>query len=705
MITETALLLVDMQQDFLQTQALQPDAVTLVARVALLLTRCRQVGIPVFHVRTLVAQDGGNRMPHWCRNGDRRCVEGSSGAEPPPALQALISERIYAKPFFSAFGNPRLHEDLRQAGVKSVLVAGVHTHACIHATVLDAYQLGYSVKLVVDGVGSYNPLHAELTLAHLVGRACEPVEAVALFPENDLRPRHTFFAAEGRVFPVRFTNGCWHAPSGHDLREIRDVCDWERTSGWVPIGGDEDVATAALLAALALDAWSGVALGERLRVLRSWRRELERKRSSCVDILIREIGKPRSDAEAGFSYALGLLDETLDRVKREAYDVLSTNVSVRYRARGVIAVVTSWNNPLALPVGKIAPALAYGNSLVWKPAPEAPELVLFLIETLKKAGLPDNCVTVVMGDAETVQALLRRLEVSAVSFTGSEIAGNQIAGICGLRGIALQAELGGNNAALISAHADIDNAAAELAMAAFSFAGQRCTAPRRLIVEKSVRARFCEALLATVRKLVIGDPDRADTHIGPLISKQARARMEALVDEGLKDGGRLLAGGRVPSELEHGGWFEPTVFADLPEASVLVQEESFGPLVVVQEACNFGHGIVLCNQVRQGLRAILYSGDESEQDIFVQEVKVGVIHINVAASRIAPDAPSLAGNHRGWDCPNMASGIATSTLAPRQSTALSCWLKDVANERIYVTFKCAASVSFWDRLCQNDKAL
>ncbi|MEO6422155.1 MAG: aldehyde dehydrogenase family protein [Candidatus Nitrotoga sp.] len=650
-MTGTALLLVDMQQDFLQTQALQPDAGTLVARVALLLTRCRQVGILVFHVRTLVTQDGGNRMPHWRRNGDRRCIEGSSGAESPPALQALLSERVYAKPYFSAFGNPSLHEDLRQAGVKSVLVAGVHTHACVHATVLDAYQLGYSVKLVVDAIGSYNPLHAELSLAHLVGRACEPVEAAALFPENDLRPRDTFFAEGGRVFPVRFTNGCWHAPAGHELLENRDVCEWGRTSGRVPIGGGEDVATAALLAALALEAWSGLTLGERLSVLQSWRRELERKRSVCVDILIREIGKPRSDAEAEFSYALGLLDETLDRVKREAYDVLSTNVSVRYRARGVIAVVTPWNNPLALPVGKIAPALAYGNSLVWKPAPQAPELVLFLIETLQKAGLPDNCITVVMGDAETVRALLRRPEVSAVSFTGSETAGNQIAGICGLRGIALQAELGGNNAALISANADIDNSAAELAMAAFSFSGQRCTAPRRLIVEETVRERFCEALLANVRKLVIGNPDRADTHIGPLISMQDQARMEALVDEGLKEGGRLLAGGRVPSVLKHGCWFAPTVFTDLPEVSELVQEESFGPLVVVQEASSFRHGIDLCNQVRQGLRAILYSGDESEQDIFVKEVKVGVIHINMAASRIAPDAPFLGWKSSGMGLP------------------------------------------------------
>ena len=280
----------------------------------------------------------------------------------------------------------------------------------------------------------------------------------------------------------------------------------------------------------------------------------------------------------------------------------------------MIAAVTPWNNPLALPVGKIAPALAYGNSLVWKPAPQAPELAMLLIETLRDAGLADDCLTVVMGDAQTVRALLRRPEISALSFTGSERAGRQIAGLCGLKGIALQAELGGNNAALITANADIDNAASQLARAAFSFSGQRCTAPRRLIVEEAVRERFCAALLANVGELRIGDPDLVETQVGPLSSKQAQARMEALVATGLQAGGRLLAGGRTPPALAQGCWFEPTVFADLPVTCPLVQEESFGPLVVIQAARDFEHGVALCNAVRQGLRAILYSATSSSSD-------------------------------------------------------------------------------------------
>jgi acyl-CoA reductase-like NAD-dependent aldehyde dehydrogenase/nicotinamidase-related amidase len=649
--TRAALVLVDLQRDFLDTVPLYPAADRLVERVSRLLARCREAGIPVFHIRTVVARDGRNLMPHWRRNGIRRCIEGTAGAEPPPALQSQETERVYTKPFFSAFGNPRLHGDLSQAGIKTLLVAGIHTHACIHATVLDAYQLGYAVKLVTDAIGSYAPLHAELTVSHLAGRACEAVDSGTLFPDLT-RPGQALPCAAGcEEFPVLYMDGRWHPASDHDFWEQRDPCDWDRMLGLVPIGRRQDAIQAAKRAAGAQEVWGRRPLDDRLRVLKAWHAALERRRPQFVDLLIREVGKPRRDAEAEYDYALGLLNETVKRAGQEAKVAFPGGAAVRYRPRGVVAVVTPWNNPLALPVGKLAPALAYGNAVVWKPALQSPALVRLQVAALEEAGLPDNCLNVVMGDAETAQFLLHSPEVTAVSFTGSEAAGSQISAVCGQRGIALQAELGGNNPAVVSARCDVEGAARALAMAAFSFSGQRCTAPRRLVVQEDIHARFCGALVDAVRDLVLGDPGSADTRLGPLISRQCQARMRALVEKGLSEGGRLLTGGGIPSTLKRGCWFEPTVFDRLPETSPLVQEEAFGPLLVIQEARDFGHAIALCNHVRQGLRAILYSSDPFEQQRFVDEVHAGVVHINEAASRIAPDMPFLGWKSSGMGLP------------------------------------------------------
>jgi nicotinamidase-related amidase len=168
-----ALLLVDVQLDFLDSQDLQPPREILLRDLAGILARCRERDVPVLHVRTLVAADGHDRMPHWTRSGDRRCVVGSRGAETPVALREGPDEKVYAKQFYSGFGNPALETDLRTAGIDTVLVCGVHTHACVQATVLDAYQRGFRVILIAGAVASYAPLLAQLTLDHLSGRACE----------------------------------------------------------------------------------------------------------------------------------------------------------------------------------------------------------------------------------------------------------------------------------------------------------------------------------------------------------------------------------------------------------------------------------------------------------------------------------------------------------------------------------------------------
>lgn len=639
----TALMLIDFQRDFIHGAHLLPPAGVLAQRVRLLLALCRASGIPVIHVRTIVRGDKTNRMPHWKANKDNRCAEGTPGAAPPEGLEALPDEAVYEKTFYSAFGNPALNDHLRHAGIETLLIAGVHTHACIQATVLDAYQLGYAVKLVTDAIASYSPLHADLTVKHLTGRACESVTVAECFPDTP-----AVFPTGGKdvdnpVYPGTFINGQWENIAGRQMWEMRDPCRWDRRVGFVPIAGAREVERAVTKSCTAQPDWAARSSMERLNVLEAWATALSRLHNRCVELLIREVGKPRVEAEAEFAYALRLLRGTIQRKAFEKIEHEAEGVTVRYPPRGVVAIITPWNNPLALPVGKLAPALAYGNTAVWKPALQSPALVQELVGTLVDAGLPANCINVMLGDANTARALINCPEIAAVSFTGSEDAGREISTVCGLRGIPLQTELGGNNAALVAADVDVGQVARDLAQAAFSFSGQRCTAPRRLIVVEPIFDEFSQALIEAIGALKIGNPEDADTHLGPLISRDRQNLMRHWVAAALLAGAGLLTGGRVPAALAHGCWFEPTLLTGLPLDSPLVKEETFGPLAVLLKAEDFDHGIALCNDVRQGLRAICYARSTHFSNRFVQSAQAGVIHLNEAKTRISVDAPFL-----GW---------------------------------------------------------
>lgn len=643
-----ALLLIDLQIDFIKENFLTPPVNVLLGRVSALVAACRSAEIPVLHVRTIVSPDGSDRMPHWQRNNNNRCVEDTPGAQPPEGFEALPGEKVFKKIFYSAFSNPEIDKYLRHEGINTVLVAGVHTHSCVQATVLDAYQRGYNVKLVTDAVASYSPLHAALTLRHLQERACESVSISELmaafssgFSQDDANKNN-------EIKPVAFINGTWLSAPGHKFWEMRDPCQWESLLALIPLAQKKEVQEAVALAGSAQKSWVSLRESERLNILQAWLSNLRSREAHLLDLIICEVAKPRRDAQAEIDYGFELLRASIERMNNGTLESPAGDATVHYRPRGVIAVITSWNNPFALPVGKLAPALAYGNTAVWKPALQSPEVARLLVDSLVEAGLPVDCLSVIFGDADTARYLLESEGIDAVTFTGSENAGQEISATCGLRQIPLQAELGGNNAALVAADTDIKRAAFELAEAVFSFSGQRCTAPRRLIVIGEVFEEFSNALIAAIRELKIGQPTDADTHLGPLISRERQELMMQWIKAALNEGGHILTGGNVPAEYSHGCWFEPTVLTGLSPDSFLIQEETFGPLAILLRARNFDHGIELCNKVRQGLRAVCYSGSEDERKRFVKYVQAGVIHLNEAAIRIDVEAPFF-----GWK----ASGI------------------------------------------------
>jgi len=634
-----ALLLVDLQNDFLERPGLSPPVPVLVRRVAELLEGCRALSLAVLHVRTVVSQDGSNRMPHWKQAGHWACVEDTAGAEAPPELGPLPAERIIAKPYYSAFGNAETDRILRQLKIDTLVVAGIYTHGCVRATILDAYQAGYTVWAADEAIASTEPLHADLTRTHLAERACRFMTNRAILDRLGLPTVGSSKSHVTGLLPVGCVDGEWLAADGQRLWTRRNPANCGETLATVPLGRKEDVDHAAAVAAASQRAWGNRTVGERVGCLSAWMAVLAGQRRECVALMASEAGKPVVHGQAEFAYAMNLLEAVLRQAQEHEPAGPAAGVRVRRCPLGVVGLITPWNNPLAIAVSKLAPALAYGNGVVWKPAPEAPRLAMLIMRTLLEAGVPSGCVNLVQGDADTGRHICAHPDIAAISLTGGIDTGREVAGLCALHGKTLQAELGGNNAALVMAGCDIERVAEELARAAYRYSGQSCTAPRRLIVEKSIRARFEHVLLAAVSALRLGDPDDPATYVGPLISETHRERIHARLEQALREGGRVLCGGRVPPGLERGCWYEPTLVADPEPRARIVQEESFGPVVVLMEAHDLDEALTLCNEVEQGLVATLYSPDPAQQARFLAEAQAGILRINSGLAAISPQAP------------------------------------------------------------------
>ena len=433
----TALLLVDLQRDYLQRTDLCPPAPAVVKSAASLLSFFRQVKWPVFHAHTLVCPDGANRMPHWQRAGIWMCVEGTQGALPPDEVAPLATERVLCKSYFSAFSDAALLPALQQLDIELLIVAGVHTHGCVRASVLDAYQAGLAVWVAADAVASYDPLHAEVTFVHLNGRVCQFLDSRQI--RQRLSGSRTTPASTAQLaqppspLPVGWVDGVWLAARDHDCQLRRNPIDWSTCLATVPVGGTEDVERAITAAAHSEPSWGVLKWVDRAARLQAWSAILRQRGPEIVSLLASEVGKPQAEANAELEYALALLASTAREDGRTALQRCGELAHVRHCPLGTVGIVSPWNNPLAIPVGKIAPALAWGNCVVWKPAVEAPRLAMLLIDSLTKAGVPPRCVNMVFGDATTVQLILRDPRIAAVSFTGSFRNGRHLAAICAAR--------------------------------------------------------------------------------------------------------------------------------------------------------------------------------------------------------------------------------------------------------------------------------
>jgi len=307
---------------------------------------------------------------------------------------------------------------------------------------------------------------------------------------------------------------------------------------------------------------------------------------------------------------------------------------------GVVSIITPWNFPIAIPAWKIIPALAFGNTVVFKPASYTPLCAVHLVEALAEAGLPAGVLNLVTGSAGAVgDPLVKDDRVVAVSFTGSNEVGQQIKRAATERGAKVQLELGGKNPAIVLADADLDHAVTQVINGAMMSTGQKCTATSRAIVDRRVAGDVTDRLAKRIADLKVGDPLAEGTTIGPLITEDAAERVAGEVARAKEQGVALLTGGERPRELAGGHFLTPALFGDVDPSSRLGQEELFGPVLGVIPVDDVDEAIAVANRVRYGLSASLFTRDLGRALEFIRRIQAGIVHVNSETAGAEPHVP------------------------------------------------------------------
>jgi acyl-CoA reductase-like NAD-dependent aldehyde dehydrogenase len=608
-----ALLLIDLQADYLGAPGLQPIESILTVRAGALLRECRQARISIIHIWTTVHPHDDRRLPHWKEAKRWMCVAGSPGHQPPSELRPLGGEIVTHKTGFNPFIDFELDAALKKLKCDSVLIAGLHLHACVRTAAVECLERGLRVFIAEDAVASNDPIHAAAT-------------------RRWLSERNVQFDS-GRAILTRIKGGRNVALVHYSPRNTKTVL-FE-----TPISTATEIANAGASAKEAWAKWRRTDLNSRCDILGKLAAALEATAPQLAKQMAFEIGKPLSHGLEEVRRAAANVRDVARRAGIFQFQTREDPGTVRFEPLGVVAIISPWNNPVAIPIGKIAPALVYGNAVVWKPAPAATRISAIVFKLLRNAGVPQHAVQVLTGDHTTAHALASDQNINAVTITSSAQAGFAIQEICARRFVPLQAELNGNNAAIVWDDADLAEAATAIANGAFGFAGQRCTANRRVIVNTKIAKKFAGELKRAAEKLVWGDPANKATAIGPVINAQKRDEHAAIILAAKSSGAlrqveHLFSKQAQEPWVTRGAYAQPVIaWCDALEHP-LVQEETMSPLLVVSRAKDFDEALCLCNGVRHGLVAALFSNSSVLQEKFLDEAQAGMLKLNTSTAGV-----------------------------------------------------------------------
>ena len=403
--------------------------------------------------------------------------------------------------------------------------------------------------------------------------------------------------------------------------------------------------------------WAAQPLGARCALLRRLREALFARHQEVAGVITREVGKPR--VEALFGDVLVALDSTTyyadhaaemlraERVPHHNLAVKAKSGWLRYEPYGVIGVISPWNYPLAIPVGQIVPAVVAGNAVVLKPSELTPWCGTLIGELFAQAGFPRDLLQVVQGGGE-VGAALVETGPDKMIFTGSVATGKKVAEACARRLIPSVLELGGKDAMIVLADADLEIASSAAVWGGFTNCGQACLSVERIYVEQGIAERFIERCVAKTRLLKLGPGSDPDTEVGPMIRPQQVDRVEEQLRDAITRGARVLMGGRRRPDLGP-CYFEPTVVVDVDHSMRIMREETFGPVLAVRSVANAEEAVALANDSPFGLSASVWTRDARRGQQIAAKLRAGSVMVNDVASYFAiPEAPHGGCGASGW---------------------------------------------------------
>ena len=420
-------------------------------------------------------------------------------------------------------------------------------------------------------------------------------------------------------------------PSSRPSSTINEVFTGEPLAE-IPAGTADDVVAAVERARAAQVAWAERDVADRVAVITRFAKEVMRNRAELMDIVQAETGKSRSSAQ----------EEVLDclitarHYARTAPGLLApkrvqgmlpglTKAVVRRQPKGVVGVIAPWNYPLNLAATDALAALIAGNAVVIKPASITPFCALAAADMFYRAGLPRELFQVVPGAGGTVGGAIVD-NVDYLMFTGSTATGRTLGRQCGERLIGFSAELGGKNAMIVTAGADLDRVAEVATRAFFSNSGQLCISVERLYVEKSVAAQLTEKLTARVKAMSVGPGYDFEAEMGSLISQDQLDTVSAHVDDAVSKGARVLAGGRARPDLGP-LFYEPTLLADVPEDATCYGDETFGPVVSIYPVDSVEEAIAEANKTEYGLNSSVFAATDAEGEAIAARLRTGTVNV------------------------------------------------------------------------------
>ena len=433
-----------------------------------------------------------------------------------------------------------------------------------------------------------------------------------------------------------YIDGKWQA--GRAGRTFVDLNPANKSDviGVFPRSDASDVEAAVKAAQGHYPRWRKVPAPRRAEIMFRAAEIMVQRKDELARLMTREMGKVLKEASGDVQEAIDMTYYIAGEGRRLFGQTTPSELPEKFAMSvrvpvGVVAAITPWNFPLAIPSWKLIPALVAGNTVVFKPAEDTPLMAQRLVEILLEAGLPEGVLNLVQGiGEETGAALVAHPDVSLVSFTGSCETGREVAKVCAEHYKKVSLEMGGKNPIIVMDDADLDLALEGAVWGAFGTTGQRCTAASRLIVHRAVLREFTEGLVERAQKLRLGDGLLPTTDVGPLINEAQLRRVHGYADIARQEGAKILTGGHIYTEGDcaKGFFYAPTIFGDVTTDMRIAQEEIFGPCPAIMAVSSLEGAIDAANSTTYGLSSAIYTRDVNKAFIAMRDLEAGITYVN-----------------------------------------------------------------------------